>query len=226
MAKSKPLFAEELISFPDPHLALEGIVDLSDDLSVERLFEAYSFGIFPWPHENYPTLWFCPTERGVVDFKDFKIPASMKKFMRKTDFTVTMNQDFDGVISECARQARPGQKGTWINSKILRAYRDFHRAGYAHSVEVWSKGELVGGIYGVYVGGLFCGESMFFKKSNASKFALVKLVEFLRERGMTWMDVQMVTPLVEMFGGRYITRAQFLRRLEAAKQSAKEVKFE
>ncbi len=221
----KALFAEELVSFPDPHLALEGIVDLSDDLSVERLFEAYSFGIFPWPHENYPTLWFCPMERGILDFKEFKIPHSMQKFMRKTDFTVTMDKKFDQVIAACADQARPGQKGTWINSKILKGYRDFHRTGYAHSVEVWSEGLLVGGMYGVYVGGLFCGESMFFKKSNASKFALVKLVEFLREHGLGWMDVQMVTPLVEMFGGKYITRAQFLRRLESAKKSARAIEF-
>jgi leucyl/phenylalanyl-tRNA--protein transferase len=220
------LFAEDLISFPDPHLALEGIVDLSDDLSVERLLEAYSFGIFPWPHENYPTLWFCPAERGVLDFKDFKIPQSLKKFMRKTDFRVTMDKAFDRVIEACAKQPRPGQKGTWINAQILKAYKDFHRAGYAHSVEVWSGEELAGGIYGVYVGGLFCGESMFFKKSNASKYALVKLVEFLKEQKLTWMDVQMVTPLTEMFGGHYITRAQFLRRLEAAKKSAREINFE
>lgn len=220
------LFAEDLISFPDPHLALEGIVDLSDDLSVERLFEAYSFGIFPWPHENYPTLWFCPAERGILDFKDFKVPQSMKKFMRKTDFTVTMDKCFDEVIDECAKQPRPGQKGTWINSKILKAYKAFHRAGYAHSLEVWSEGKLAGGIYGVYVAGLFCGESMFFRKSNASKFALVKLVEFLKAQKMTWMDVQMVTPLIEMFGGHYISRAQFLRRLEAAKKSAREIQFE
>jgi leucyl/phenylalanyl-tRNA--protein transferase len=219
------LFAEELISFPDPHLALEGIVDMNDDLSVARLLEAYSFGIFPWPHEELPTLWFCPAERGILDFTDFRIPVSMKKFMRKTDFVVTMNKNFDAVLAACAEQKRPGQKGTWINANIIRAYREFHRAGYAHSVEVWSGGALVGGLYGVYVAGVFCGESMFFLKSNASKFALVKTVEFLRAHDLRWMDVQMVTPLVEQFGGKYVTRIQFLRRLESAKRAAREIEF-
>ncbi len=220
------LFEGHLRSFPDPRMTLdEGILDISDDLRVERLLEAYSFGIFPWPHEDLPTLWYCPVERGVLDFASFKIPHSLQKFMRKCTWTVTMNQAFDRVLDECAAAPRPEQKGTWITEKLIDAYRDFHRAGYAHSVEVWDGEDLVGGLYGVYVGGVFCGESMFFHKSNASKFALVKLIEFLRGKGFSWMDIQMVTPLMEMLGGKYISREQFLARLEKAKRSAIEVEF-
>lgn len=220
------LYANTLRTFPDPVLASdEGILDLSDDLRVERLLEAYSFGIFPWPHEELPTLWYCPTERGILDFTDFRIPKSMQKFMRKSSWTYTFNEAFDEVLDACAAAPRPGQRGTWITKKMVRAYRDFHRAGYAHSLEVWDGDELVGGLYGVYVAGLFCGESMFFHETNASKFALVKIVEFLKSQGLKWMDIQMVTPLLEQFGGKYVSRSVFLRRLETAKANAKPVEF-
>ncbi len=220
------LFATELRSFPNPKLALdEGIIDLSDDLRVERLLEAYSFGIFPWPHEDLPTLWYCPDQRGVLEFKDFHIPQSFQKFLKKTTFRHTFDRCFNEVLENCAFVARPHQRGTWITKKLMRAYRDFHKAGYAHSIEVWDGEELVGGLYGVYVGGLFCGESMFFKKTGASKFALVKMVEYLRSQGLEWMDIQMVTPLTEQFGGKYIARNEFLRRLERAKLAAKPLDF-
>lgn len=220
------LFVPELRSFPDPRMTLdEGILDISDDLRVERLLEAYSFGIFPWPHEDLPTLWYCPLERGVLDFADFQTPQSLKKLLRKTQWTFTMNGAFDQVLEACAAAPRPNQKGTWITNKLVKAYRDFHQAGYAHSIEVWDGGELIGGLYGVYVGGVFCGESMFFRKSNASKFALVKLIDFLREQGFTWMDIQMVTPLMKMLGGKYIPRERFLTRLEKAKREARVIQF-
>ena len=124
----------------------EGIVDLSDDVRVERLLEAYSFGIFPWPHDDLPTLWFCPEERGVIDFAEFHVAKSLAKFMRANPFTVTFNRAFDAVIEACAKVPRPGQHGTWITPRLLKAYKDFHRAGYAHSIEVWSGEELVGGL--------------------------------------------------------------------------------
>ena len=220
------LFADALKTFPDPRMTLdEGILDISDDLRVERLLEAYSFGIFPWPHEDLPTLWYCPVQRGVLDFADFHVPQSLAKFMRKSDWTFTFDREFDRVLEACAKSARPGQKGTWITTKLMNAYKDFHRAGYAHSLEVWSGSELVGGLYGVYVGGVFCGESMFFEKSNASKVALVRLVDFLRGQGVTWMDIQMVTPLLEMVGGKYISREVFLRRLVAGKEVARAIHF-
>lgn len=220
------LFAAELTTFPNPKLALdEGIIDLSDDLRVERLLEAYSFGIFPWPHEDLPTLWYCPEQRGVLDFKEFKIPRSLQKTLKKTNFTFTFNKVFGQVLENCAFVARPHQRGTWITKKLMKAYQEFHEAGYAHSIEVWDGPELAGGLYGVYVAGVFCGESMFFKKTGASKFALVKIVEFLKSKGLDWMDIQMVTPLMEQFGGKYISRNEYLRRLERSKLSAQPIEF-
>lgn len=216
------LFAEELRTFPDPRLALtEGIIDLSDDLRVERLLEAYSFGIFPWPHEDLPTLWYCPEERGILEFKDLHVPRSLRKLLGRSPFRITVDTCFERVIEACALAPRPGQHGTWITPKLERAYRNFHAAGYAHSVEIWEGEELVGGLYGVYVGGVFCGESMFFKRPNASKFALLKTIEFLQREGLGWMDIQMVTPLLEQLGGKYISRDDFLKRLEQAKAAAK-----
>lgn len=220
------LFTRTLHSFPDPSQTLhEGIVDMSDDLRVERLLEAYSFGIFPWPHQELPTLWYCPEARGVLDFSEFHVPRSLQKFLRTCGFRYTFDRCFDLVIEACAKMPRPLQAGTWITPRLLKAYKEFHRAGYAHSLEVWSGDELVGGLYGVYVGGLFCGESMFYFKPNASKAALVKLVEFFSAQGLLWMDIQMVTPHLELFGGKYIPRDEFLLRLELCKQVAKPIEF-
>jgi leucyl/phenylalanyl-tRNA--protein transferase len=187
----------------------EGIVDLSDDLRVERLVEAYSFGIFPWPHQDLPTIWFCPEARGVLDFSQLHVSRSLRKVLDRQEFHFTMNRCFDLVMSACAQIPRPGQDGSWITEKLLRAYRALHRAGYAHSLEVWHDKELVGGLYGVYIAGVFSGESMFFLKPNASKAAVVRMVEFLKEHGLEWMDIQMVTPVLEKFGGKYITRDEF-----------------
>lgn len=222
----KPLFAEKLLSFPPPEMALaEGILDVSDDLSTQRLLEAYSFGIFPWPHQDLPTLWYCPEERGILEFKDFHVPKSLRKFLAKSRWTYSFDRAFDQVARACAEQPRPGQQGTWITKKLLRAYREFHKAGYAHSLEVWDGDELIGGLYGVYVGGLFCGESMFHRRPNASKCALVKLIEFLSSQGLTWMDIQMVTPVLAALGGRYISREEFLGRLALCRRFAKPISF-
>jgi leucyl/phenylalanyl-tRNA--protein transferase len=221
------LFAPSLRTFPDPQNALDdGIVDLSDDLRVDRLLEAYSFGIFPWPHRELPTLWYSPDPRGVLDFEEFHVPASLRKAMNRRKFTFTFNRAFDEVIEACARMPRPDQEGTWITGPLLGAYKAFHEAGYAHSLEVWRDAKLVGGLYGVYVGGVFGGESMFYREANASKMALVKLVEFLQRHQMLWMDIQMVTPLLESFGGKYIQRGDFLQRLEYSKAHAREIRFD
>lgn len=222
----KKLFADRLETFPDPRQALEGVVDLSDDLRVERLLEAYSFGIFPWPHEDLPTLWYSPEERGVLDFAEFHVPRSLEKASRRQSFTFTFNRAFRDVIKACSEMKRPGQKGTWITNKMLSAYLDFHAAGYAHSLEVWRGERLVGGLYGVYVGGVFCGESMFYREANASKLALVRMVDHLRNQGLSWMDIQMVTPALESFGGKYISRDEFLERLRLAKATAREILFD
>lgn len=221
-----PIFVSKRKYFPDPALpTLDGIVAMGDDISVDILLEAYSFGIFPWPHPKLPCLWFCPDERGVLDFSDLHISRSLQKFMRKTEFQVTFDQDFKSVVEECSLVPRSGQTGTWITPPIMRAYQKFFSAGYAHSVECWHEGRLVGGLYGVYVGGVFSGESMFFKESQASKFCLLKLIEKLQTQGLTWMDIQMVTPVTAALGGRYISKSEYLERLEKAKRTAKPIQI-
>lgn len=200
--------------FPDPMgPTLDGIVTMGAPLSLITLIEAYSFGIFPWPHPELPLLWFSPDERGVIDFKDLKVPKSFRKFLNKNPFTISINQAFASVVEECADTPRPGQSGTWITEQILDAYKEFHHAGYAHSLEVWEGNDLVGGIYGVLIGGVFAGESMFFKRSNASKVALYSLIEHLKTLGHTWMDIQMLTPVTESFGGKYIFKKEYYERI-------------
>jgi leucyl/phenylalanyl-tRNA--protein transferase len=220
------LYATQRKFFPDPRHALEeGIVEVSDDVRVERLFEAYSFGIFPWPQPNLPVLWFCPDPRGVLDFAQFHVPRSLHKAIVKSPLHCTFNRCFDLVVAACARVPRPGQEGTWISDRLCQAYGAFHRAGYAHSLEVWNGDDLVGGLYGVYVAGVFCGESMFYTQPNASKIAVVRLVECLRANGLQWMDIQMVTPVLEQMGGSYISREDYLSRLELAKARARALDF-
>lgn len=220
------LFIRQLDTFPPPEsTGAEGVLQVSDEISVERLLEAYSFGIFPWPYEGYPILWFSPAERGVIDFARFHCPRSLKKWMGRQELRFTWNARFADVIGQCQRSLRPGQAGTWITPKLKKAYIEFHQAGYAHSMECWSGEELIGGLYGVYVGGVFCGESMFYKRPNASKACLVHAAEFLRANGLEWMDTQMITPTVEQLGGRLISRAEFLERLEASKKRAKRIDF-
>lgn len=184
------------------------------ELSVANLYAAYRKGIFPWPQEGYPMLWFSPEERGVIDFNEFHIPRSLEKFLKKNpQIEFSINHEFLDVIRACQKQTRPGQAGTWINEQIVNAYNNFHKAGYAHSLEVWDGDELVGGIYGVLVEGVFSAESMFYKKPNASKLALWALVDHLKDQGHQWMDVQMITPVVEAMGGEYISRDDFLTLL-------------
>lgn len=220
------LFEPVRLSFPDPLLAMdEGIVDVREDLGVSTLLEAYSFGIFPWPHEGFPLLWFCPPHRGVLEFSRLHISRSLRKKIRSVDWTFTADRDFEAVISACAKQKRPGQSGTWIEPRIKKAFIDFHHAGYAHSIECWSGQKLIGGLYGVYVGGSFAGESMFFKEGDASKMALLFLIQFLKSEGLSWMDCQMVTPHMDALGAEYISRYEFLNRLETQKKSAKVIDF-
>ena len=216
------LMAEELSYFPDPRWAdREGVVLVSDELSTDILLEAYSFGIFPWPHPSYPILWFSPDPRGVLDFSEFHIGRSLKKAMSRDNYEITYNRCFSRVIEVCARTPRSQEEGTWITDPMIRAYKRFHEEGYAHSVECWMDGELVGGIYGVYVANVFSGESMFHLKPNASKYCLVHLVEKLKSMGGQWMDIQMVTENLKAFGGKSISRKDYITRLEAAKRSLK-----
>jgi len=212
--------------FPDPRDALaDGLLMVGGDLTPETLLEAYSFGIFPWPQEGYPMLWFSPEHRGVIDFTKIHIPQSFKKFLKKCDWQITVNTEFQEVIERCQRAHRPGQAGTWISPQMKRAYLQFHRLGHAHSIEVWRGEKLIGGLYGVYVAGVFAGESMFYVEPNASKYGLWWLINHLKASGHTWMDTQMVTPIVKSFGGYYISRNLFLRRLEKAKSEKRPSPF-
>lgn len=213
-------FAQQRCFFPDPsHTLHDGLVMVGGELSVENLVEAYSFGIFPWPQEGYPILWFSPPRRGVLELKKVHWPKSFQKFLRKTHWQITVNQDFAGVLKACQGQSRPGQAGTWITPEMERAYLRFHQAGYVHSIECREGGQLIGGLYGVDVAGVFAGESMFYLKPNASKFALWWLTEKLREQGRSFMDIQMVTELPRSLGARYIPRDHFLKWLEDAKKN-------
>lgn len=203
--------------FPDPHHTeiIDGIIAVGGILDAPNLKLSYSKGIFPWPHEGYPLLWFCPDERGILEFDELRINRSLAKWIRKNEpmIDVTVNQAFPQVIRECQQQVRAGQRGSWITPEIIDAYCDLSRSGDAVSVECWLDKNLISGIYGVRSQKYFSCESMFFKRTNASKFAFVKLVDYLKSQGLTWMDLQMVTDVSESFGGKYITREEFLDRI-------------
>lgn len=206
-----------LNDFPDPRTTeiLEDVIAVGGILDAPNLKLSYSMGIFPWPHEGYPMLWFCPEERGILEFHELYINRSLDKWIRKNEpnITVTINKDFSQVMRECQAQVRQGQKGTWITPEIIEAYTQLHKNGNAISVECWEDGEMISGIYGVKSENYFSCESMFFKKSNASKYAFIKLVDHLETLGLDWMDLQMVTDVCESLGGKYISREEFLERI-------------
>ena len=179
------------------------------------LLDAYSHGIFPWPSgsEDDPIPWFSPPMRGVIDFDSFRIPRRLAQFIRNTKWTTTLDRDFAGVICGCAAQPRGG---TWITRAMIEAYCELHRAGHAHSIECWDGEKLIGGIYGVFTSNVFSAESMFFAQNNASKICLVKLVEHLSKLGLAWLDIEVVTPTTEKFGGKEIPREEFLQRIADA----------
>ncbi|MBU0697755.1 MAG: leucyl/phenylalanyl-tRNA--protein transferase [Bacteroidetes bacterium] len=200
----------ELI-FPNPALAEEdGLLAVGGDLSKERLILAYENGIFPWFNEENPILWYSPHVRCVIFPEEIKISKSMKKVLNSKKFTVTYNQAFEKVIEACAYAKRLGQDGTWITNNMQQAYLDLHRFGYAHSIEVWENKELVGGLYGVLINRVFCGESMFSKKSNASKTALIWLCQ---NANIKLIDCQIYAEHLESLGARMISREEFMRYL-------------
>lgn len=209
------------IQFPDPRILPEesdGLLYIGGNLEPDTLLRAYSSGIFPWPLEaEYPLFWFCPQPRGVLDFDKIHIPKSLAKIRKKNTYRFTFNTAFRRVMEECAKQSRPGQQGTWIVPDMFPAYEKFHQMGHAHSIECWREDNLVGGLYGVYVKGVFCGESMFHLEDNTSKLALLEIALKLKSLGLEWMDIQMLTPVTEALGGIYINRKDFLDRLDKAK---------
>lgn len=202
--------------FPPLEHALEepnGLLAFGGDLSVERLVSAYRNGIFPWFSEGEPILWWSPSPRGILKFSEYHLSRSLAKSMRRSDLFVTLNHAFDNVIDACATIPR-GDQGTWITKAMLSAYKDLHRAGYAHSVEVWQEDKLVGGLYGVSVGRVFCGESMFSKETNASKVAFHFLVTHLTESGAEFIDCQMQNDHLQRLGCTEIKRESFVEMLK------------
>ena len=199
--------------FPDPATADEnGIVACSRHITCDLLIDAYSHGIFPWPFgEKYDVIpWCAPRMRGVLMLEEFHTPSSFVREMKKLKFVCRIDTCFEEVIRACASAVRKEGPGTWITNEVIRAYCEFHRLGFAHSFETFDEsGNLVGGLYGVSVGRIFCGESMFYRVSGASKFAFVKLAGFLKERGAVLIDTQMVTSLTGAFGAREVPAARY-----------------
>ncbi|MBS1532075.1 MAG: leucyl/phenylalanyl-tRNA--protein transferase [Bacteroidetes bacterium] len=205
---------DERLLFPDPALAEEdGLLAIGGDLSVGRLLLAYRNGIFPWYNEDTPILWYSPHERFVLFPGELKISKSMGQVLRSGKFRVTCNTCFEDVIEACSAAERKGQDGTWIIKEMKEAYIRLHREGHAHSVEVWEAGKLVGGLYGVEIGKIFCGESMFSKVSNASKAALIDLCQSGKYK---LIDCQVHTEHLESMGARMITREEYMRILQNA----------
>ena len=194
----------------------DGVIAVSEDLNAPMLKEAYLSGIFPWPYDNSCVLWFAPPKRAILDFSDFKVSKKLLRELRRKDFRIETDRRFAEVIVCCAKQPRPGQQGTWITEKIVNAYLQLHRHGYAKSFEtIGPDGSLQGGLYGVLMGRYFSGESMFHRESGASKFALICLVEQLKALGLTWIDAQVMTPLLESFGAKEISREEYMERIKS-----------
>ena len=193
----------------------DGLLAVGGDLDITTLTEAYLNGIFPWPvSEEFPLTWFAPNPRGILEFRDYKKTKSFQKFLNKTEFHCKFNQDFSDIINSCANVKRKHEAGTWINEDIIKGYIKLFESGLAYCVGTYNKDKLVGGLYGVCIGEIISGESMFHYEDNASKFALNVLVEKLESIGLKWIDTQMVTPLLKSFGGKNISRKVFMKKLE------------
>src|SRR5882672_10309984 len=210
------ILLDQRMVFPSPLRAnAEGLVAIGGDLSVPRLLLAYRSGIFPWTVN--PVTWWSPDPRAILELDGFHVSRSLEKVIRRGEFQITVNRAFREVMMGCAAPG-PGRRDTWITSEFLEAYTSLHEQGHAHSLECWQDDRLVGGIYGVAIGGFFAGESMFHSVSNASKVALFHLVEHLRERGFLLFDIQMLTAITSSLGAIQISRAEYLKRLSLALQ--------
>lgn len=200
---------------PNPHDEL-GVVALDYNLTAERIISAYRHGIFPWPDSApfSPIPWVCPPKRAILEFDALHVPKNLRRAARAlARLRFTVDADFATVIRACAAARRRGQRGTWITPPMIAAYIEVHRRRLAHSVEAWDGDVMVGGLYGVTAGGVFTGESMFHHINDVSKLCVLHLVEHLRARGATWLDIQQLTPHFALLGAREIPREEFLRRL-------------
>lgn len=215
---------EDRIAFPDPDEAEpDGLLALGGDLAPRRLIAAYARGIFPWYNEDTPILWWTPDPRLVLFPDDLHVPRSLRRVLNSGCFEIRTDTCFERVVRCCAQTPRPQGPGTWILEEVVKAYAELHRMGVAHSMEAWQDGQLVGGLYGVALGRVFFGESMFFRESNASKAVFVTLVRYLETRGYHMIDCQQTTLHMQRFGAREISRREFNRRLRIALEEPTDV---
>jgi len=214
--------------FPSPEYALEqppGLLAIGGDLTFQRLYNAYLNGIFPWFNDDEPILWWSPDPRAVIPMNQLRINKSLRKFLKRCDYEVSINMAFEKVIEACA-EPRDENEGTWILPQMQGAYIELHKQNHAHSIEIWQGDELVGGLYGVLIGGCFCGESMFSKKPNTSKLALIVLQDVLSDVFAAFIDCQLPNPHLMNMGAVLISRELFLQNLKlASKSSMPKTKF-
>ena len=208
----------ESLAFPPPKLALKepnGLLAIGGDLSPQRLVEAYKQGIFPWYSDNEPIMWWSPDPRAIIKTDQIHINRTLKKFLNRNPYSVSVNKAYADVISHCANAPFRDEE-TWITPSMRAAYIKLHQQGYAHSIEVWHQQELVGGLYGIAINGYFSGESMFYKKSNASKIALVALAQLLQQQNIDFIDCQMQNPFLSSMGATEISREAFIQAKDKA----------
>ena len=208
------LLSNELYFPPVTEADEEGILAIGGDLSTQRLILAYRNGIFPWYTDDEPIIWWCPNPRFVLFPDEIKISKSMRAVVKKQTYSFTINNCFNNVIKNCKTINREGQSGTWISEEVIDAYTNLHYLGYALSAETWKNNKLVGGLYGVKMGNIFFGESMFSLSPNASKFAFIQLVQYLKNEGVKLIDCQVYTNYLESLGAKMIDRNDFMRLLE------------
>ncbi len=208
------LLSNELYFPPVTEADEEGILAIGGDLSTQRLLLAYRNGIFPWYTDDEPIIWWCPNPRFVLFPDEIKISKSMRAVVKKQTYSFTINNCFNNVIKNCKTINREGQNGTWISEEVIDAYTNLHNLGYALSAETWKNNKLVGGLYGVKMGNIFFGESMFSLSPNASKVAFIQLVQHLKNEGVKLIDCQVYTNHLESLGAKMIERNDFMRLLE------------
>lgn len=207
-----------IVAFPPIGDADEhGLLAVGGDLEPDSLLLAYRSGIFPWPLDEHILAWFAPPQRALLFFDRIHIAKSLQKERRRKEFTFAFNRNFEAVVAQCAEMKNRGaQQGTWITEGIQEAYIRLHQLGYCHSIETYHDGELVGGLYGVSIGSMFAGESMFYRRPNASKLALLHLCDYLQSRGATWLDCQVMTPHLKQFGAIEVPRDEYMNLLRTA----------
>ncbi len=193
----------------------DGLLAQGGLFELDLLCDAYSHGIFPWPYaEGEPILWFAPPQRGVLFFDELHLPRRFKGWLKNHPYQITFNQAFSDVMKACAQARRKDQQGTWITPAMIRGYEHLFKKGYGQSCEIWDGDNLIAGLYGVFINGVFSGESMFTTQNNGSKLALIAMIEYLKKQGLTWIDTQMTTPVIAQFGGREIMRDEYMKLLK------------